>query len=87
MPLTATVSNPYGDLVYVVDNLNESQEGAPDVRQDRPPKGDRVAVTDGVKPGETVVIAGQLKLRNGSPLKIDNSHVPVAEAAPDVVDQ
>ena len=28
-----------------------------------------------------------IKLRNGSPVKIDNSHVPQAEAAPNIVDQ
>ena len=44
-------------------------------------------MTDGIKQGETVVIAGQIKLHNGSPVKIDNSHVPLAEAAPNIVDQ
>jgi membrane fusion protein, multidrug efflux system len=44
-------------------------------------------VNEGIKPGETVVVAGQLKLRNGSPVKVDNSQVPQAEAAPDIVDK
>lgn len=88
VPLTAIVNNPYGDLVYLVDNLHDGQGAARQMFvKTRSPKGDRVAITDGVKPGETVVIAGQLKLRNGSPVKIDNSHVPLAEAAPNIVDQ
>ncbi|MGJ4918282.1 efflux RND transporter periplasmic adaptor subunit [Bradyrhizobium sp. HKCCYLRH2060] len=88
LPLTAVVSNPYGDLVYVVDDLKDGQGRARQTFvKSKPAKGDRIAITDGIKPGETVVIAGQIKLRNGSPVRIDNSHVPVAEAAPDVVDQ
>ena len=88
VPLTAVVSYPYGDLVYIVDDLKDGQGKARQMFiKSKPAKGDRVAITDGVKPGETVVIAGQLKLRNGSPVKIDNSHVPVAEAAPNIVDQ
>ncbi|GGI23480.1 efflux RND transporter periplasmic adaptor subunit [Bradyrhizobium guangdongense] len=88
VPLTAIVNNSYGDLVYLVDNLHDGQGIARQMFvKTRSPKGDRIAVTEGVSPGETVVIAGQLKLRNGSPVKVDNSHVPVAEAAPDIVDQ
>ncbi|WP_316233017.1 efflux RND transporter periplasmic adaptor subunit [Bradyrhizobium sp. SZCCHNPS2010] len=88
LPLTAVVNNPYGDLVYVVDNLKDGQGIARQMFvKTKPAKGDHIVVTEGVKAGETVVIAGQLKLRNGSPVKVDNSHVPVAEAAPDIVDQ
>lgn len=88
LPLTAIVNNSYGDLVYLVDDLHDGQGTARQMFvKTRPPKGDRVAVNDGIKPGETVVIAGQLKLRNGSPVKIDNSRVPQAEAAPNIVDQ
>jgi len=88
VPLTAIVNNSYGDLVYLVDDLHDGQGTARQMFvKTRSPRGDRIAVTEGVKPGETVVIAGQLKLRNGSPVRIDNSHVPVAEAAPNIVDQ
>jgi membrane fusion protein, multidrug efflux system len=88
VPLTAIVSNPYGDLVYLVDNLKDGQGTARQMFvKTKSAKGDRVTVTDGIKQGETVVIAGQIKLHNGSPVRIDNSHVPLAEAAPDIVDQ
>jgi membrane fusion protein, multidrug efflux system len=36
-------------------------------------RGDQVAVLKGVDSGQTIVTAGQLKLRNGSSLKIDNT--------------
>ena len=38
----------------------------------------------GVKEGDTVVTAGQIKLHNGSPVLIDNSIMPTADAAPAV---
>lgn len=88
VPLTSIVNNAYGDLVYLVDGLHDGQGAARQMFvKTKPAKGDRIAVTDGIKPGETVMIAGQIKLRNGSPVKIDNSHVPLAEVAPTVVDQ
>lgn len=88
VPLTAIVNNSYGDLVYLVDDLHDGQGTARQMFvKTRPAKGDRVAVNEGIKPGATVVIAGQLKLRNGSPVKIDNSQVPQTEAAPNIVDQ
>jgi membrane fusion protein (multidrug efflux system) len=36
-------------------------------------RGDQVAVLDGVQPGDVVVTAGQNKLHNGSPVRIDNT--------------
>ena len=88
VPLTALVNNAYGDLVYLVDGIHDGQGTARQMFvKTKPAKGDQIAVIDGIKPGETVVIAGQIKLRNGSPVKIDNSHIPVAEAAPTIVDR
>lgn len=36
-------------------------------------RGDRVAITEGLKAGEQVVTSGQIKLSNGAAVKIDNS--------------
>lgn len=36
-------------------------------------RGDRVAITEGLKAGEQVVTTGQIKLTNGAAVKIDNS--------------
>jgi membrane fusion protein (multidrug efflux system) len=91
LPQTAIVYNPYGDSVFIVDQngQNDSKNGT--VRQTfiktGDTRGDNVAITSGVKEGEQVVIAGQVKLRNGSPVVIDNSHVPTAENAPEIKDQ
>lgn len=90
LPQTAIVYNPYGDSVFIVDEKKGDQ--AQDVVrqafiQTGNVRGDNVAITKGIEPGEQVVIAGQLKLRNGTPVKIDNSHVPPAEDAPAITDQ
>jgi membrane fusion protein, multidrug efflux system len=45
-------------------------------------RGDQVAIVKGVDAGDTVVTGGQIKLRNGSPLKINNEVQPTDDANP-----
>jgi membrane fusion protein, multidrug efflux system len=47
-------------------------------------RGDQVAILKGVNAGDMIVTAGQIKLHNGSPILIDNSIAPTADAAPAV---
>jgi multidrug efflux pump subunit AcrA (membrane-fusion protein) len=42
---------------------------------------DRIAISDGVEPGETIVAEGQLKLQSGARVRID----PAAHLAPPAV--
>lgn len=90
VPQTAITYNPYGDVVYVIESAKDQNgqpvagdkgEAALTVRQQfvkiGETRGDQVSILSGVKPGEQVVTAGQLKLRNGVSVKINNS-VPVA---------
>ena len=51
-----------------------------------PDRGDQVAILQGVKEGDTVVTSGQLKLRNGSPIAINNAIQPSSNPAPKPVD-
>lgn len=85
VPTLAVVSNPYGDFVYVLEPGSEPS-GAPIARQrfitSGPRRGDFIALLKGVKTGEQVVIAGQLKLRPGVGVKIDNSVLPATSATP-----
>ncbi|MBB4952090.1 membrane fusion protein (multidrug efflux system) [Agrobacterium vitis] len=91
LPQTAIVYNPYGDSVFIVDQDAQGGKQNGVVRQSfvktGDTRGDNVAITDGIKEGEQVVIAGQIKLRNGSPVIIDNSQIPTAENAPEIKDQ
>ena len=93
LPQTAVAYNPYGETVYVVDDKGKDANGQPQLvaRQTfitaGPTRGDQVAIMSGVDEGQTVVIAGQMKLHNGSPVVVDNTIRPTADANPMPVDQ
>jgi membrane fusion protein (multidrug efflux system) len=93
LPQTAVSYNPYGSLVYIVDDKNKDAGGKPHpvARQvfvtTGATRGDQVAILKGVSEGDTVVTSGQVKLRNGVPLAVDNRIVPTNDAAPKPVDQ
>ncbi len=81
LPQTAIGYNSYGDTVFIVRH-GKDQNGKPDLLADQvfvtlgDTRGDQVAILKGVKPGEVVVTAGQLKLHNGSLVRINNSLQP-----------
>ena len=74
VPQTAISYSLSGNTIYVVDDAKDAA-GTAKLRLVR--VGERrendVAVLDGVKSGETVITAGQIKLRNDAPVKIDNT--------------
>ena len=45
-------------------------------------RGDQVAILSGLKPGVEVVTSGQIKLKNGAPVSIDNSVKPANNPNP-----
>jgi membrane fusion protein, multidrug efflux system len=83
-PATAIVHASYGDSVFVV----EEKDGAKIARQQfvrlGSARGDFVAISDGVKPGQELVTAGAFKLRNGSRVVINNDVKPDPALAPKV---
>lgn len=87
LPQSAVVYNPYGDAVYVIEQGKDDQ-GAPVLLarqrfvQLGETRGDQVAVLKGVAAGEQVVTAGQLKLRNGAAVQVNNAVQPENSAAP-----
>ena len=93
LPQTAVVYNPYGSVVYMVDDKGKGPDGKPQLTARQvfvttgATRGDQVAITRGVSEGDTVVTSGQLKLRNGAPLAIDNRILPANDPAPKIVDQ
>ena len=89
LPNSAITYNPYGDSVFLVEPAASDAEGAkPTVRRAfvklGPARGDQVAVLSGLETGQQVVTSGQLKLRNGSRIVIDNSRTPADAAQPQV---
>jgi membrane fusion protein (multidrug efflux system) len=85
VPLSSVVYNPYGNAVYVMED-HRKEGGDLIVRQQfiqtGATRGDQVAVTKGVKSGDVVVTTGQLKLRNGASIVINNKVMPSDSAAP-----
>jgi membrane fusion protein (multidrug efflux system) len=45
-------------------------------------RGDQVAILSGLKAGQTVVTSGQVKLKNGTPVAIDNTVQPANSPNP-----
>jgi membrane fusion protein, multidrug efflux system len=93
LPQTAVTYNPYGDTVFVVQENGTGQDGKPRLTVQQnivtvgPTRGDQVAILTGVKEGDTVVTSGQLKLKNGGAVVIDNKVQPANEETPKPVDQ
>jgi membrane fusion protein (multidrug efflux system) len=93
VPQTSITYNPYGNLVYIVDNKGNGPDGKPQltVRQTfvttGATRGDQVAVLKGVKEGDEIVTAGQMKLRNGVSIVVNNTVSPTNDPNPKPVDQ
>ncbi|MGH8154206.1 MAG: efflux RND transporter periplasmic adaptor subunit [Rhodanobacteraceae bacterium] len=47
-----------------------------------PTRGDQVAILAGIKPGDVIVTSGQLKLKNGTPVNINNTVQPAFDPNP-----
>jgi len=90
LPQAAIVYNPYGDTVYVVQpSKGKDEQGhaqPPTVQQTfvtvGETRGDQVAILKGIEAGTQVVTSGQIKLKNGAPIAIDNSVQPADNAHP-----
>lgn len=85
IPVTAVLSAPYGDLVYVIHSSTNSP-GELVVQQQfvrtGTRRGDFISVESGLKPGDRVVRSGMFKLRNGRTVAINNEIVPESDLAP-----
>ena len=91
LPQTAIAYNSYGNIVYLIDNPGKAEGGALHARQTfvvtGTTRGDQVAILSGIKAGDTVVTAGQIKLRNGSPIVINNAVQPSNDRDPKPIDR
>ncbi|BDC39287.1 efflux RND transporter periplasmic adaptor subunit [Paraburkholderia terrae] len=83
LPQTAITYNPYGATVFVVkpgEHKDAHGKVMPIAQQvfitPGPTRGDQVAILKGIGEGTQVVTSGQLKLKNGTPLVIDNRVLP-----------
>jgi len=85
LPQTAVTYNPYGQTVFLVRNPAKPG-GHPTAELTfvtlGPTRGDQVAVVKGLKEGDVVVSTGQLKIKNGTELAVNNSVLPLNEPNP-----
>ena len=83
LPQTAVTYNPYGSTVFLAKPTGKKdKQGNPGLEAQQvfvttgPTRGDQVAILKGIEAGATVVTSGQLKLKNGTPLIINNTIQP-----------
>ncbi|NOJ92202.1 efflux RND transporter periplasmic adaptor subunit [Corallococcus coralloides] len=90
IPATAVLFAPYGDSVFTLaEGKDAAGKTALLARQQfvrlGERRGDYVAVTSGLKPGQTVVSSGVFKLKNGMAVVVNNAMAPPIEVAPQPV--
>jgi membrane fusion protein (multidrug efflux system) len=92
VPGSAISYAPYGDSVFVIDKKKDPKTGkeTQTLRQAfvriGEARGDFVSVTQGLKAGDEVVSTGVFKLRNGTPVTVNNDLAPKPQMNPTPVD-
>jgi membrane fusion protein (multidrug efflux system) len=83
IPLPASAINyaPYGDSVFVVAEMKDQKGNTyrgvkQQVVKIEGSRGDQVAITSGLNPGDEVVSSGVFRLRNAAPVLVNNSVKP-----------
>jgi membrane fusion protein (multidrug efflux system) len=93
LPQTAITYNPYGDTVFLILKGKSGEDGKETLSAQQKfvkigeTRGDQVEILSGIDEGQTVVTSGQLKLKNGTPVIINNSIQLPNDAAPTPQDQ
>jgi membrane fusion protein (multidrug efflux system) len=87
IPVAAVAFNSYGSLVYVVHDEKDANGADQHVVRQQfvttgAARGDQISILKGIDANDVVVTAGQLKLHNGSVVKIDNAIRPTDNPAP-----
>ncbi len=83
VPNAAVIYNPYGSAVFVVRSGSVHQA----LVKTGETRGNQVEIVAGLKAGEVIVTAGQIKLHDGSPVTINNTVQPSDEAAPQPMEE
>jgi membrane fusion protein (multidrug efflux system) len=89
LPQTAVTYNPYGSTVFLAKPSGKKDKQGKEILEAQQvfvttgaTRGDQVAILKGVDDGATVVTSGQLKLKNGTPLIINNKVEPANSPNP-----
>ena len=92
VPGSAISYAPFGDSVFVIETKKDEKTGkeSQSIRQQfvkvGEARGDFVSITEGLKGNETIVSTGVFKLRNGTPVTINNELAPKPQVNPKPTD-
>lgn len=90
LPQTAITFNPYGNIAFIIRESGKDKKGKPILKATQTfvttgeTRGDQITVLTGLKEGDLIVTSGQLKLKNGSAVVINNAIVPANNPTPQV---
>lgn len=93
LPQTAVTYNPYGNIIYLVNENGKDKKGKPQLTVKQSfittgeKRGDQVAVLEGLKVGDKVVTSGSHKLKNGTRVSINNQVLPSMDPKPQVINE
>lgn len=94
VPQSAISFNPYGDIVYIVnDSGKKDSKNQPILSVHQifvtlgDSRGDQIAILKGLKAGDVIVTSGQLKLKNNSIITVNNSIAPSNDSAPKALEK
>jgi membrane fusion protein (multidrug efflux system) len=88
LPQTAITYNPYGSTVFIVAPQAAGKPGAGGLVVQQvfvttgETRGDQVAILTGLTEGQLVVTSGQLKLKSGTSVVVDNTVQPADNPSP-----
>ena len=92
LPQVAISFNTFGEVIFIIKDKGKDKKGRPTLIVNQrfvttgETRGDQIAVVSGLKEGELVVTSGQLKIKNGSRVIINNAIQPKNDPAPHIVE-
>lgn len=88
IPQTAVTFNSYGNLVYIVEEKGKTWKGEPILQAFQhfiitgDTRGEQIKVLKGLNANDEIVTSGQLKLKNGTQIAINNAIQPSNNPSP-----
>ena len=95
LPQTAVVFNPYGTTVFLVHKKDSDKDSDKDGDESKETltvqqsvittgdtRGDQITILSGIQEGDEVVTSGQVKLRNGASIVVNNDVQPSNDPNP-----
>jgi membrane fusion protein (multidrug efflux system) len=92
IPKAAVSYNSFGEIIFTIKQTGKDKMGKPVLTANQSfitvgeSRGGQVAVLKGLSEGDEVVVAGQIKLKNGTSVVINNTVLPVENTTSPLLD-